>query len=302
MLYSLFVIWGAVTIVFFVVRVVSGNPALVLLGPNATQQEIAAAEESLGLTDPLPVQYARYVGDVARLDFGQSFVFGGPAVRYVVQRAPASANLAIAAMVVVVLASFPLGIAAARKPGGVRDKLISTASLAGQALPNFWIGIMLVLIFARALRVLPSAGAETWSSLVLPSITLALPFVGLLSRLVRGGLIEVLREGYIQTARAKGLSERVVLYVHALRNMLIPVVTVLGLLTGTLFGGAVIIETVFAWPGIGQLLVDSIQDRDYPIVQASIALIVALYVMVNLIVDILYGYLDPRVRVGEGRG
>jgi len=179
----------------------------------------------------------------------------------------------------------------------VLDGIVSVVSLLGQSVPGFWLGIMFILIFARSLRLLPSAGDETWLHLILPSITVALPLVGVLTRLVRSGLLDVLDEDYIRTARAKGLPPRVVMWRHAIRNMLIPVITVVGLQVGHLLGGAVITETVFAWPGVGLLLVDAITNRDYPLVQAAILFITAIFVTINFLVDLSYGALDPRIRL-----
>ncbi|MCB1512993.1 MAG: ABC transporter permease, partial [Hyphomicrobiaceae bacterium] len=209
----------------------------------------------------------------------------------------ATAKLAATAMVLALVVSFPLGILAALRPRSLLDRFVSVISLVGQSVPSFWLGIMLILVFARQLRWLPSSGSSTWEHMILPSITLAMPLIGILTRLVRSGLMDVLYEDYIRTARAKGLSNRTVLQRHAMRNMLIPVVTVIGLQLGNLLGGAVITETVFAWPGIGRLLVDAIFQRDYPLVQASILFITASFIFINLLVDISYVYIDPRIKL-----
>lgn len=296
---SLVVVLGAVTIIFVLVRVVPGDPAALMLGITATPEQIAALHESLGLDDPILVQYGRYLLNVLTLDFGESFRLAGPAMEHVLSRLPATLILATWAMVVTLAVSFPLGIAAARRPRGVLDRLISTNSLVGQALPQFWVGIMLILVFAQFLRLLPSGGPGGPAHLVLPAIALALPFIGWVTRLIRSGVIEQDQSEYVQTARAKGLTERVVFSVHVLKNALVPVVTVLGLLLGEFVGSAVIVEVVFAWPGVGRLLVDSITYRDYAVVQAAVAVITAVYVFANLAVDLVYGYLDPRIRVQE---
>jgi len=198
-------------------------------------------------------------------------------------------------MLLALLVSFPLGVLAALRPRSLLDRLVSIVSLVGQSVPGFWLGIMLILIFARQLRWLPSSGSSGFKNLILPAITLAMPLIGILTRLIRSGLLDVLYEDYIRTARAKGLDQRTVLTRHAMRNMLIPVVTVIGLQMGNLLGGAVIVETVFAWPGIGRLLVDAIFHRDYPLVQAAILFITASFILINLLVDISYVYLDPRI-------
>lgn len=297
--YSLFVIWGAITIIFAVLRIIPGDPAAVMLGSNATPDQIHALNESLGLNKPLLVQYGQFIVDVLRLDFGDSFRLGGPALQHVLERLPFTITLAFTAILFAIIISFPLGIHAARKPNGVADRIISFVSLFGQSLPTFWVGIVLILIFSRVLDILPSAGAGSIAHLIMPAFTLCLPFIGMIVRLVRSGILEELRQGYVQTARSKGLRQNFILYIHVLRNALVPVVTVLGLLLGEFIGSAIIIEVVFSWPGIGRLLINSILYRDYAIVQASIALIAGIYIILNLAVDILYGYIDPRIRVEE---
>ncbi|MEN1967880.1 ABC transporter permease [Lentibacillus sp. N15] len=296
---SLFAIFGAITIIFLIVRVIPGDPAAVMLGSNATREQIQNLNETLGLNEPLMVQYGNYLMDVIHFNFGESFRLGGSALENVLQRLPYTITLAFSAIIFALIISFPLGIMAARKSNGIIDKVISTFSLGGQSLPEFWVGLILILIFARFLGILPSAGSGSIAHLILPSITLCLPFIGMLIRLIRNGILEEMRQGYVQTARSKGLREGIVFYVHVLRNALIPVITVIGLLLGDFIGSAVIIETVFAWPGIGSLLLQSILYRDYSIVQASVAVIVVFYVFINLIVDILYGYIDPRIKVEE---
>lgn len=294
---SILVIWGALTIIFIVVRVVPGDPAALMLGTQATPHDVAVLRQQLGLDQPLPLQYGQYLSDVAQLNFGASWRQGGDSLLDCLARLPATLLLALVALILTLLLGFPLGVVAARRAGGAVDHLISTVSLAGQALPTFWVGIMLVLLFARGLNVLPSSGAGSPQALLLPAFTLALPFIGWLARLVRSGVLEEMNQEYVRTARAKGLSERVVFWVHVLRNTLIPVVTVLGLLIGNFIGGAVIVEIVFAWPGIGRLMIDSITYRDYSVVEASVTLITVFYVVLNLAVDVLYFRIDPRIRV-----
>lgn len=295
--YTLFVLWGALTIVFLAIRIVPGDPAAMMLGPGSTQEDISALRDRLGLDESIPIQYGRYLGDVARLDFGDSLWLNRPVVSEVASRVVATARLAGAAALIGLVISFPLGITAALRRGSPLDGLISIVSLVGQSVPSFWLGIMLILVFARQLQVLPSSGSSGWSHLVLPAFTLAMPLIGVLTRLVRSGLLDVLYEDYVRTARAKGLNPRVVLLRHAMRNMLIPVVTVIGLQIGNLLGGAVIVETVFGWPGIGRLLVDAIEQRDYPLVQVAILFITVSFVFINLLVDLSYGLLDPRIRI-----
>ncbi|NEE04305.1 nickel ABC transporter permease [Phytoactinopolyspora halotolerans] len=295
--FALFVLWGAVSVIFLVLRLVPGDPAVVLLGPDANPDQIAALRARMGLDQPIIVQYGIYMRDVVQLDFGDSFRFHTDAMDHVLAHLPNSAQLAVTSVCLALLVGFPLGIIAALKANTVVDRVISVFSLATQSLPNFWVGIVLILVFARGLQVLPSYGQGSWQHLVLPSVTLALPFLAILVRLTRSGLLEVIHEGYVQTARAKGLRERAVIFPHALRNALIPVITVVGLQFGALLGGTVIVETVFAWPGVGRVLIESISHRDYGVVQAAILLIAAAFVVTNLVVDLLYGYLDPRVRL-----
>jgi ABC-type dipeptide/oligopeptide/nickel transport system permease component len=297
LIFSVFVLWGALTVVFLAVRAVPGDPAQMMLGANATAADVDALREKLGLDRPLVVQYGAYLAQTLRLDLGESLRIAQPAVRLVAERVPTTGKLAITAVVIAILLSFPLGMLAAVRPGGLTDGLVSIVSLLGQSVPGFWLGIMFILVFARSLRLLPSSGDDSWASLVLPSVTVALPLVGVLTRLVRSGLLDVLGEDYVRTARAKGLTPGAVMWRHAVRNMLIPVVTVLGLQIGQLLGGAVITETVFAWPGVGLLLVDAITNRDYPLVQAAILFITAIFVAINFLVDLSYGVLDPRVRL-----
>ena len=296
--FSVFVLWGAVTIVFAAIRLAPGDPAQLMLGTDASAEDVAQLRQRLGLDRPLPVQYGRYLLDALRLDFGTSLRLDQPALQAVGERLGATAQLAFSAMLLAVLISFPLGIVAALRPRSIVDRVVSILSLLGQSVPSFWLGIMFILLFARQLRLLPSGGAETWQHLVMPALTLALPLVGVLTRLVRGGLLEVLHEDYVRTARAKGLPPRAVVARHALLNMLIPVITLIGLQLGHLLGGAVIVETVFAWPGVGRLLVEAITNRDYPLVQAAILLVTTGFILINFLVDLSYGYLDPRVRLG----
>jgi ABC-type dipeptide/oligopeptide/nickel transport systems, permease components len=294
---ALLVVLGAATIVFLAMRAIPGDPAVVMLGVSATPEQVAALRMRWGLDAPLPVQYVNFLARMAVLDFGQSIRLGMPAAEAVAQTLPYTVYLALAAFVMALLAGFPLGIYSALRRGKAADRTVSLLSLAGQSLPSFWVGIMLVLLLSRTLHLLPSGGAGTPEAVLLPAVTLALPLLSVIVRLVRSGLLEAMGEPYIQTARAKGLNERRVIGVHGVRNMLIPVVTVVGLELGTLLGGAVIVETVFAWPGLGRLLIDSIAARDYAVVQASVVMLVVFFVAINIVVDLLYGVLDPRVRV-----
>lgn len=296
LLYSVFVLWGALTIVFVAVRVIPGDPAQMMIGSSGTQADVARLRHRLGLDAPIGVQYVRYLAGAVRLDFGQSLVLEEPAVQAVNERLPATGLLAATAMALGVIVGLPLGVIAALRPRSAADYLVSVASLAGQSVPNFWLGIMFILVFARQLRWLPSSGMGGLSHLVLPAVTLALLLVGVLTRLVRSGLVEVAQEDYIRSAYAKGLARTSVLRKHALPNVMIPVVTVAGLQLGNLLAGAVIVETVFAWPGAGRLLIQAIGNRDYPVVQVAVLFITISFIVVNLLVDVSYGLLDPRVR------
>lgn len=292
---AVLIIFASLTVVFVVVRVVPGDPAALILGASATPDDVARLHEQLGLNQSLFVQYLNFLQGVLHGDFGTSWRLGGGALTNVLHRLPATLALTAFALLITILAGFPLGVVSARRAGTWIDRLISVPTLIGQALPSFWVGVMLILLFSRTFRVFPATADGSATALVLPSVTLALPFIGWLSRLVRNGLLDEVDKDYVRTARSKGIDARVVFYVHALRNTLIPVVTVLGLLIGNFIANAVIIEVVFAWPGIGSLMIDSITNRDYSVVQATIMTITIAYVLLNLLVDLLYFKLDPRL-------
>lgn len=298
-LLAVFVLWGVVTVVFIIVRLVPADPALLIAGMDATEEQLAALRKRMGLDQPLIVQYFVYLGGAVTGNFGNSYTQGVPVMQLVGQVLPNTALLALLACTLAVIVSFPLGLLAALRANRLTDRVVTTASLFTQSLPGFWVGVVLMLVFSQTLKLLPSTGLNSPQALILPVITLALPFIAILTRMTRSGLLEVIGEGYITTARAKGLSERIVIFTHATRNALIPVITVVGLEFGTLLGGAVITETVFSFPGIGKLLVNSILHRDYALVQACVVLIAAAFVIVNLVVDLVYGYLDPRVRLAK---
>lgn len=294
---ALLQIWGAITIVFIALRVLPGDPTELILGSQATPEQLAELRAELGLDDPLPAQYISHLQDVVRLDFGDSWRQGVAALDACLERLGPTLVLSAWAMIITVVLGFVAGSYAARHANTAIDHLISVTSLVGQALPPFWIGIMLSLIFARMLQILPSTADGSMASLLLPALTLALPFVGWLGRLVRTGILEEMNQDYVRTAHAKGLSHRVVFYIHVLRNTLVPIVTMLGLLMGYFIANGVIVEVIFAWPGIGSLLVDSITFRDYAVVEAILTVITLCYIVLNLIVDVLYAYLDPRIQL-----
>ncbi|GAA4056307.1 ABC transporter permease [Actinomadura miaoliensis] len=286
---------GAISLVFVVVRVVPGDPATLILGPDASADQIASVRADFGLDQPLWRQYLTHMGEVLHGDFGDSWRLGGGAMAATLDRFPATLALAALALLITIAVGFPLGMACARRPGRIADLLVSTGSLAGQALPSFWVGIVLILVFARWLNWLPSTAGGGALAVILPSVTLALPFVGWLARLVRNGALEESAKDYVRTARAKGTGETAVMYVHVARNIALPVVTVLGLLMGNFIANAVIVEVVFSWPGIGSLMVDAITNRDYAVVEAAIVTITVSYIALNLLVDVLCVALDPRL-------
>jgi peptide/nickel transport system permease protein len=299
LLLAVFVLWGVATTVFVIVRLVPADPAVLIAGDSATPEQIAQLRTQMGLDLPLIVQYGKYLGQVLTGDFGTSYRQNLPAMQLIGEVLPNTALLAFLAVLLALVVSLPLGLLAALRAGKFADRAVSVGSILVQALPGFWVGVVLILVFARLLQWLPSAGLNSPQALILPVVVLSLPFIAILTRLTRAGLLEVIGEGYINTARAKGLSERVVIFPHAIRNALIPIVTVIGLEFGTLLGGAVITETVFSFPGIGRLMVSSILARDYNVVQACVIIIAGGFVIINLIVDLVYAYLDPRVRLAS---
>jgi len=289
---------GVSLLVFVILRVIPGDPAKMLLPEGAPQSAIEELNRELGLREPIWIQYGLFVRSVVRGDFGQSFQYRAPALRVVVERVPATIQLALTAMVLTVLVGVSIGVLAAVRRGTGYDYAGTVLAVLGQSLPNFWLGIMLVLLFGVTLRWLPTSGFQGWQYLVLPSITLAAFPTALVARLTRSSLLEILSQEYIRTGRAKGLAEPAVILRHALRNATIPLLTLLGLQIGTLLGGAVITESIFAWPGMGKLVVDAIFFRDFPVVQTVLILSATLFVAINLLVDVLYTVLDPRIRYG----
>src|SRR5499425_1330196 len=277
-------------------RVLPGDPARMLLPDGAPESAVAELNRQLGLREPLIVQYGLFLGSVARGDFGQSFQYRAPALRVVLERLPATVQLTLAAMLITVAAGVSLGIFTAVRRGTRYDVAGTIVAVLGQSLPNFWLGIMLILLFGVALRWLPTSGFAGWTSLVLPAVTLAAFPTALVARLTRSSMLEILNRDYIRTGRAKGLAERSVVFRHALRNAAIPVLTVIGLQIGALLGGAVITESIFAWPGMGKLIVDAIFFRDFPVVQTVLILSATVFVVINLAVAPLYTVIDPRIR------
>ena len=296
LLQSLVVLFGVSFVVFAILHL-TGDPALVLLPPEASAEDVRRFREVMGFNDPFLVQYGRFLKGALQGDFGQSIRHGESAFGLVVERLPATFELAGAALLLALCLSIPAGIVSAVRRNSAVDYVATVVALFGQSLPTFWLGIMLILLFSVQLQLLPSSGRGTLEHLVLPAVTLGLFTTARITRLTRSGMLEVLGQDYIRTARAKGVSDPPVVWKHALKNAAIPIVTIVGIELGTLLGGSVITETIFAWPGVGRLSVQAIANRDYPVVQAAVFLLASTFVVVNLAVDVVYTYLDPRIRL-----
>ena len=296
LLQSLVVLLGVSFVVFFILFL-TGDPAAVMLPPEASAEDIRNFRESMGFNDPFLVQYGRFLLGALRGNFGTSIRHGEPAFTLVVERMPATFELAGAALVIALLLAIPAGIVSAVRRNTIVDYVSTVVALLGQSMPTFWLGIMLILFFSVQFQVLPSSGRGTWQHLVLPAVTLGLFTTARITRLTRSGMLEVLNQDYIRTAKAKGVSDPPVVWKHALKNAAIPIVTIVGIELGTLLGGSVITETIFAWPGVGRLSVQAIYNRDYPVVQAAVFLLATTFILVNLVVDLVYTYLDPRIRL-----
>jgi len=287
---------GVVTLVFAFLHLVPGDPVEIMLGDSAAPADVAALRHDLGLDRPLPAQYARFLMRIAHGDLGRSIAFRAPVATVIRDRYPATLELAGAAFLLALSLAVPLGVLAAARAGSMLDRLTRIASLAGACLPSFWLGPLLILGFSIGLGWLPVSGRGGPLHLILPAVTLALGMMGVLVRLVRASMLEALGEDYIRTARAKGTPGWRVVAVHALRNALMPVTTVAGLQAGALLAGAILTETIFAWPGLGRLVVEAISARDYPLVQGCVLTIGVSYVTVNLVTDLVYQAIDPRLR------
>jgi peptide/nickel transport system permease protein len=295
-LQGIVVMFGVSIIVFFALFL-TGDPAAIMMPPSASRAEIEAFRQAMGFSDPIWVQYIRFLGGVFQGELGNSLRFQRPALDLLIERLPATALLACVALLWSSVIGFALGIIAAVRRNSPLDFAIRVISLLGQAIPVFWLALLLIIVFSLNLRLLPSGGMGTATQLILPSISLGAYYLSAITRLVRASLIEVLGENYVRTARAKGLSNWRVIVHHALRNALIPVITVQGMYFASLLGGALVTEIIFAWPGIGRLAVDSIQNRDFPVVQAVVLFAAFVFVVVNFLVDIAYLWLNPRIRV-----
>lgn len=296
LLWTVPVLLGVLTLVFFLIHLIPGDPVDLMLGENAMAADRTALREALGLDRPVAEQYFSYLGRTLQGDLGESFQSRRPVNQLIAERFPATLELMLGAMVIALFLALPLGILAALYQGRWLDQLASGFAVLGVAIPNFWLGPMLILVFAVWLDWLPVNERGGLAHLVLPAITLGTALAALLSRMTRTSLVEALSEDYVRTARAKGLSGWRVVMGHALRNALIPVVTVAGLQIGALLSGAIITESIFDWPGLGSLLLEGILQRDYPLVQGCVLVIALSYVLVNLATDLLYGWIDPRIR------
>jgi ABC-type dipeptide/oligopeptide/nickel transport system permease component len=298
--HTIYVIIGISVISFFFIHL-SGDPVMLMLPADASHQEIEDLREQLGFNDPIYVQYLRFAWQALRGEFGESMYYKVPAMQLILERLPASLELALAAMLIALVVAVPIGIISAVRRGSLLDMGSMLGALFGLSMPHFWLGIMMILIFSVKLGWLPTSGRGTLAHLIMPSLALGLSLMAMFARLTRSVMLEVLSLDYIRTARSKGLKERIVIAKHAFKNALIPLVTVAGMQFGFLLGGTVIIETVFAWPGVGRLVVQAIFNRDYPLVQAIVLVLAVIFVAVNFIVDMLYMYLDPQISYFEDK-
>ena len=295
--HALITILAASVIVFLMVRLAPGDPALLMLGETASEEAVAALRKEMGLDLPIHVQYVHYVAGILEGDFGQSIRAQRPALEYVLERLPATIELTGFAFLLSIAVGVPIGVIAAARPNSFIDSFARSAAFLAQATPGFWLGLMLIAVFAVHFRWLPPSGREGFANLIMPAITLSAYLIGFVIRLVRSEMMDVLTTDYVRTARAKGLSRYIVLYKHALRNAAMSVITILGLQLGLILSGSVITETVFAWPGIGQLAILAIYNRDYPVVQVIVLFSVVAFVVINFCVDVFYGWIDPRIRL-----
>ena len=296
LLFTFPTIFGVVTLVFLIIHLIPGDPVEIMLGETATLTDKAKLRADLGLDLPISVQYFRFITNLVQGDFGMSFHFRQPAFDLIIKRLPATIELSFGALVVALMISVPLGILSAAKQYSVIDQTSLFVALLGVSMPNFWLGPLLIIIFSINLGWLPVSGRGDITHLLLPAITLGSSMAAILTRMIRSSLLDILKEEYIKTARAKGLPEQIILFKHALRNALLPVVTILGLQFGSLLAGSIITETIFSWPGIGRLTIQAIISRDYALVQGCVMIIALGYVFINLLTDLLYVWIDPRIK------
>lgn len=296
LLFLIPVLLGVTFIVFTIMSFTPGDPAQLILGESARPEAIEALREDMGLNDPFIVQYFKFIGNALKGDFGKSYTTGRDVFSEIFARFPNTLVLATVGVVIAILIGIPVGIISATRQYSMIDSISMIGALLGVSMPNFWLGLMLILFFSVKLGVLPSGGFTGLNSVILPAITLGTSAAAIITRMTRSSMLEVIRQDFIRTARAKGVSEKVVVNKHALKNALIPVITVIGLQFGYLLGGAVLTETVFSWPGVGRLLVEAIRQKDTPTVLASVVFLATTFSIVNLLVDILYAYVDPRIK------
>jgi len=299
LLSSIVVLFGVSSLVFFLIHIIPGDPVEVMLGESAQLADKEALRVYLGLNEPIHTQWLKYINGVIHLDLGTSIHYHRSISEIIIERLPATIKLTVWALLVAILIAFPLGILAAVNKDTMVDRGAMFVSLLGVSIPNFVMGPLLIMLFAVNLPWFPVSGSESTFSIVLPALTLGTALAAILSRMIRASLLEVIGEDYIRTAKAKGLTPFNVIIQHAIPNALLPVITLLGLQLGALLAGAVITEMIFSWPGIGQLTIESIQRRDYPLVQACVLLISVTYVGVNTLTDIIYAFIDPRIRLSE---
>jgi peptide/nickel transport system permease protein len=285
-----------VTIAVFLITRMTGDPVRLMAPLDASAKDIELLRTQLGFNRPLPVQFLEYLKGVAVLDFGDSLRHRQPAMIMVFERMPATIQLTLVAIVMAILVAVPAGVIGATRKGSIADAVGTLLALLGQSMPVYWLGILLIIVFGVQLKWLPAGGKSDWTSFILPAATLAAFTAASIMRMLRSGMLEVMTQDFIRTARAKGIAERYVLYKHALRNALIPVVTVIGLQMGALLSGSVITETIYAWPGVGRFVVQAINNRDFFVVQAAVFLFALIIVVINLATDVLYSLLDPRIR------
>jgi ABC-type dipeptide/oligopeptide/nickel transport system permease component len=298
--HTVFVVVGISVISFFFIHL-SGDPVMLMLPGDASHAEIEALREQMGFNDPLYEQYLRFAWQALRGKFGNSLYYKIPAMELILERLPASLELAVAAMLIALVVAVPVGIVSAVRRGSLLDMGAMLGALFGLSMPHFWLGIMMILFFSVELGWLPTSGRGSLAQLVMPSIALGMSLMAMFARLTRSVMLEVLSLDYIRTARSKGLREWIVISKHAFKNALIPIVTVAGMQFGFLLGGTVIIETVFAWPGVGRLVIQAIFNRDYPLVQSIVLVLALIFVAVNFLVDMLYMYLDPQISYFEDK-
>ncbi|SDN29036.1 peptide/nickel transport system permease protein [Psychrobacillus sp. OK028] len=285
-----------VTIMIFVLVYIAGDPVATMLPADASPEEIAQFRHALGFDEPFYVQFGNYILDLLRGDFGESYQYGTSALGLVLERLPATLELATASMIIAILIAIPLGILSAVKPNTFIDFFATSFSVLGKAIPNFWLGIMLILVFSVTLKVLPVSGTGSYAHIVLPAITLGTAMSAEITRLVRSSMLEILHQDYIRTARSKGLKYSAVVIKHAFKNSLVPVITITFLQAAALVGGSLITEMIFAWPGLGQLIIQAVYAKDLPIIQAAVFVTASMIIFINILTDIMYRVLDPRIK------